>query len=163
MDDLTELTDSVRNLVARPGTFEDLFPETGEQSIVSLLLDGLAEVQLEGLLLDVTYDPDGLLDKDITPAQGSLVALFAGIRLLRAELLNRVMHARYEAGSAVYEEDYNVTLYNQILKDLAGQKDRIVKDQITGAGTYEGAFSMADQYVHRAQPWRWLQRHPAEA
>jgi hypothetical protein len=144
MDDLTDLADSVRNLVARPGTFETLFPETSEEMLTSLLLDGL-------------------LDQDITHAEGSLVALFAGIRLLRAELINRVMHARYEAGSAVYEEDYNVTLYNQILKDLAAQKDRIVKDQVAGAGNYEGAFSMADQYVHRSQPWRWAQPHPAEA
>lgn len=162
MDDLSELADSVRNLVARPGTFDTLFPETGEEFVTSLLLDGFAEAQLEGLLTDITYDEDGLLDKDITPAQGSLVALFAGIRLLRAELLNRVMHRRYEAGSAVFEEDYNVTLYNQILKDLAAQKDRLV-DGLTDEAVdgYEGIFAMADQYVHRQQPWRWIAPEPA--
>lgn len=160
MDDLTELADSVRNLVARPGTFDTLFPETTEDMVTSLLLNGLAEVQLEGLLLDVTYDDDGMLDTDITPGQGALIALFAGIRLLRAELLNRVMHRRYEAGTAVFEEDYNVTLYNQILKDLQGQKDRIVADLATEEDGYEGAFAMADQYVHRTQPWRSAP-HPA--
>ncbi|RYZ14267.1 MAG: hypothetical protein EOO70_07815 [Myxococcaceae bacterium] len=162
MDDLTELQDSVRNLVARPGTFDTLFPETKEEYITSLLLDGLAEVQLEGLLLTVSYDEDGLLDQDITTGQGALIALFAGVRLLRAELLNRVMHKRYEAGTAVFEEDYNVTLYNQILKDLTAQKDRLTADLVTSA-TYEGGFDMADQYVHRLQPWHWLQAHPADA
>ena len=161
MDDLTELHDSLRGLVARPGTFEALFPETSADHLTALLLDALAEVQLEGLLLNVDHDGDGMLEPEITSAQGALITLYAGSRLLRAELLNRVMHRRYEAGTAVFEEDYNVTLYSAILKDLQAQKDRLTADQVGEAAVY-GVFEMADQYVHRAQPWRHIGTpHPA--
>lgn len=148
MDDLTELIPTLQNHVARPGTFATLFPETTDDMLTQCLLDGLAEVQLEGLLLNVDYDGDGMLDPEITNAQGALIALFAAIRLLRAELMNRVMHRRYQAGTAIFEEDYNVTLYNTILAQLVAQKDRVTADIIDGR-TGDSIFEMADQFVRR--------------
>ncbi len=161
MDDLTELAPSLRNLLARPGTFETLFPETTEDGLLQLLLDGLAEAQREGIMKDVDYDDGGMLEPEITKAQGSLIVLYAGIRMIRAELLNRVTHRRYEAGTAVFEEDYNATLYRDILAALKAQKDKIVDDLVDGGDVF-GAFQMADQYLARIHPWQWAP-HPAEA
>lgn len=151
MDDLSELTTSLRNLVARPGTFDDTFPETTDEDLVGVLLDGFAEAHLEGLLTTVDADEDGLLDTDITRAQGALVVLLGGVRFLRSQLVNAVSHRRYEAGGAVFEEDTPVALLRDILKDLVAQKDRIVKDLGDSAGEDAGAraFFTADQYLMR--------------
>lgn len=149
MDDLSELTTSLRNLVARPGTFDDTFGETTEEDLVSVLLDGFAEAHLEGLMTTIDADESGQLDAEITRGQGALIVLLAGVRFLRGQLLNSTSHRRYEAGGAVFEEDTPVALLRDILKDLTAQKDRIVDDLVVAEDSGARAYFMADQYLIR--------------
>lgn len=152
MDDLSELTTSVRNIVARPGTFTGSFPETTDDDIIAVLLDALGEAHLEGLLLFVDADEDGMLDVDITRAQGALLVLLAGVRFLRTILLNTSSHVRYEAGPAVYEQDKSTNLLRDILADLIAQKTRVLdqlKDEAEGPNAQARAFYLADQYLIR--------------
>lgn len=152
MDDLAELTTSLRNLVARPGTFDDLFEETTDDDLVNVLLDGFAEAHLEGLFTTVDADESGVLDGEITRGQGALIVLLAGVRFLRAQLLNAVSHRRYEAKGAVFEEDTPVALLRDILKDLVAQKARLIDDLKDADSEEAGArvFAMADQYLIRS-------------
>jgi hypothetical protein len=147
IDDLRDLTDSLRNLVARPGTFTDTFPETTDDDLVAVLLDGFAEAHLEGLMTTVDADEDGLFDTEITRGQGALIVLLAGVRFLRGQLVNTTSHRRYEAGGAVFEEDTPVALLRDILKDLVAQKDRLIGDLVDAETAGAGAriFVMADQ------------------
>ncbi len=148
MDDLADAVDSLRYLVARPGTFEQFYPETTEDMVITVLVDAMAECHLEGLLLDYDADEDGALAPPITKGQAALVVLFGAVRFLRAELLNRNTSVTYKAGSASYETTQATNILRDILKGLLTQRDRAV--EISGSsGGAAAAFYMADQYLAR--------------
>lgn len=148
MTDLAQYTDSVRNIIARPGTFTDLFPETGDDHLLGVLADGLAECHLEGALLEHIVDADGLVRPQITSGQAALVVLYSGVRLIRAELLNRVTSAKYVAGPVSAETTYATNVLRDIMRALEAQKNRITTDLLAGRGAGY-AFLMADAYVAR--------------
>src|SRR5881409_674858 len=79
--DLADYTESLRNVIARPGTFADLFPETTDDGLVLVLQDALAECHLEQTLLDYEADANGLVRPTISSGQVALVMLYAGLRL----------------------------------------------------------------------------------
>jgi hypothetical protein len=147
MEELTDAVDSLRHLVARPGTFSQFFPETTEDMLIAVLNDGLAEAHLEGLLLTHESDESGYVTPALSSGQAALVTLFAAVRFLRAELINRNTQVVYEAGSAHYETTQATNILRDILKSLSGQKDRLVEG--AGAGGGARAFYMADQYLAR--------------
>jgi hypothetical protein len=147
--DLVDVVPSLRNVIARPGTFATLFPETTEADLVDVLRDGLAECHLEGILLDHTSDEFGLVDPDLDSGQAAMVLLFAGARLVRAELLNRASHKKYVAGPVSFEEDQSAQILKDILAGMAEQKTRMIAtwSQTSAAGSI---FAMADAYVVRS-------------
>jgi hypothetical protein len=146
-DDLSESLDSLRFLVARPGTFAALYPETTDDMLLQVMIDAMAEAHLEGLLLTYESDIDGLLTPALDSGQIALVILFAAVRFLTAELLNRNISVRYKAGPAEYETAQSSTLLRDLLRRLQDQKDRL----IAAVDVYGGAraFYMADQYLTR--------------
>jgi hypothetical protein len=146
-DDLSESLDSLRFAVARPGTFTTFYPETTEDMLLQVLLDGMAEAQLEGLLLDYDADESGIVSPELTSGQVAVVVLFAALRFVRAELLNRNTSVVYKAGKADYETVQATNILRDIMKALQTQKDRVVTlGAAAGAGA---AFYMADQYLAR--------------
>lgn len=146
--DLADYTESLRNVIARPGTFADLFPETTDDGLVLVLQDALAECHLEQTLINYTSDANGLVRPTLTSGQAALVVLYGGVRLIRAELLNRVTNARYVAGPVSAETTYATNILRDIMKALQAQKDRVTAIQATSGAS--SAFYMADQYVFRA-------------
>lgn len=153
MDELGEATDSLRYLVARPGTFSDFYPETTDDHLLQVLIDGMAECQLMGLLLDNASDADGILTPALTSGQAAMVTLFGAVRFLRAELINRNTSVVYEAGSAHYETTQATNILRDILKALQTQKDKVIALLGGGSGG-AAAFYMADQYLARVA-WDW--------
>lgn len=152
MSDLVDSTDSLRRVLARPGTFSTLFPETTQDDLVGVLLDGLAEVQLDGMLTEFSFDDTGTVTPDLTAPQSALVILYAGVRLIRSELLNRAQHKRYVgAGGVTFEEDQATNVLRDIMKTLNDQKERIRE---IASRDYVGAFGMVDQYFVRANEGR---------
>jgi hypothetical protein len=150
MEDLSEATESLKNLVARPGTFEIFYPETTDDMLAAVLMDGFAETQLEGLMADYAMDDDGFVTPEISRGQAALVALYAAVRFLRAELINRNTNEVYKAGSASYEYTQATNILRDILKGLLSQKDRVTAAiGAGGPGAAGAAFFMADQYLAR--------------
>ena len=148
MEELADATDSLRYLVARPGTFSDFYPETTDDMLIRVLVDGMAEAQLMGLLLDYDSDEDGILTPALSSGQAAMVTIFAAVRFLRAELINRNTQVVYEAGSTHYETTQATNILRDILKGLVNQKDAVIA--LIGAGTGgASAFYMADQYLAR--------------
>ena len=148
MEELADAVDSLKYLVARPGTFGTLFPETTDDMLAALLLDGFAEAQLMGLLSDHVADEDGIVSPEIDSGQAALVTIFAAVRFLRAELINRNFEVTYKAGSAEYHTVQSSTLLRDILASLEGQKKTVIDTGML-AGV-SSAFYMADQYLARA-------------
>jgi hypothetical protein len=151
MEELADAVTSLQYLVARPGTFATFYPETTDDMVLQCLIDGMAEAQLEGLLLTYAADEDGVLTPALSAGQAALVTLFAAVRFLRAELLNRNTSVVYEAGSAHYETTQATNILRDILKGLSAQKDALVAAASGGSGSDAGnvAFYMADQYLAR--------------
>lgn len=147
MTDLADSVDSLKRVIARPGTFASLFPETTDTDLAAVLVDGLANAQLDGLLTTHTSDEDGLVAPDLTAAQVALIVMYAAAILIRAELFNRKTHRRYEASGATFEEDQATNILRDLLKGLEGRIKAIVELAAdSGAGA---AFYMADAYYIR--------------
>lgn len=153
MTDLGDMTDSVRRAVATPGDFDTFFPDTTDDDLVGSLADAFAECQLDGFFMAGSYpatlDVDaGTVTPDLQPGHQALVVIYATVRFLRANLVNRNNIVRYQAGTAVYETQQNVTLLVEILKELTARKN----DILTKAQTYNAgvAFHMADAAFIRA-------------
>lgn len=147
--DLAIYTDSVRSILARPGTFSDLFPETTDDHLIAVLADGLAEAHLEGVLLDRLADDNYLVREPLTSGQGALLVLYAGLRLIRAELFNRVTSYKYVAGPVSSEGTYATNILRDIMKALQTQKDAVTTLILAGS-TVTSAFLMADSYIINA-------------
>lgn len=150
MDELADAVDSLKNLVARPGTFASWYPETTDDMVLAVLVDGLAECHLMGLLLDFESDDGGSIDADLSSGQGSMVVLFAAVRFMRAELFNRNTSVVYAAGTARYETTQATNILRDILKALEAQKNAIIEAIGSAGGQSEIGFFMADQYLSRA-------------
>jgi hypothetical protein len=146
--DLANYTTSVQNILARPGTFTTLFPETTSDDLVALLQDGLAECHLEFTLLGFESDDNGLVRPTMTSGQIALVILYAGIRMMRGELLNRVTSSKYTAGPVTAEISYSTNVLRDIIKDLEAQKVFITRLYASsGANSF---FQMDDAYIANA-------------
>lgn len=146
--DLANYTDSVRNVMARPGTFSALFPETTDDNLVQLLQDALAECHLEQCLLTHESDDNGLIRPALASGETALVVLYAGIRLIRGEMLNRITSAKYVAGPVSAETTYATNVLRDIMKALEAQKIQITS--LLKASSANAAFAMADAYVANA-------------
>lgn len=149
MTDLATLTPGLRNIIARPGTFTTLFPETTSADLLAVLADALAECHLEGLLTGNVADDLGVVSPDLESGQQALVTLFAGARLIRAELLNRATTRKRVAGPVSSEEQYSAQLLRDILAEMNTQKKRIIDTTSSTYSTAGAVFTMADQYVAR--------------
>lgn len=150
-DDLSESIASLRDLVATPGTFASIYPDTTKDDLIRVLADAFAECQLEGMLLKHSVDPDGYVDPPINQGELAMVIIFAAVRFMRASLLNANASVTYKAGSAEYSTSTSATLLKAILDDLKAQKDRLIDlaDQSGGPDSGNVAFYMADQYLAR--------------
>jgi hypothetical protein len=146
--DLAAYTTSVRNILARPGMFDTIFPETTDDGLVGLLQDALAECHMEATLLGYEADSNAQVRPAMMSGEIALVVLYAGIRMIRAELLNRISSSKYVAGPVSAETTYATNVLRDIMKALEVQKDAVTTKLTTlGAGM---AFFMEDQYTANA-------------
>lgn len=149
---LSTLVPQLKRFVAVAGQFDALFPDTTNNDLIGALADGYAEAQLSGFFstgnLDLTTNA---VTPDLNPAQGSLVVLFSGTRMLQAEIRNRKSHTRYEAGPVTSEVDYSSQVLTELLKQYQAEKKEIV---LTASryGSSDAIF-VADAYVERVLAW----------
>jgi hypothetical protein len=150
--DLSDSLDSLRYLIATPGTFTAAYPNTTDDMLLQVMMDGFAEAQLERIIpATYTMDEDGIVTPALTGGQIALVAIFASVRFLRVAFLNLNTAVTYKAGSAEYHTEQSGALLRDILADLRAQKDRLIAAAEGGTGSNAGnvAFFMADQYLAR--------------
>lgn len=150
MTDAADFVESLKRSVATAGTFSTNFPDTTDDDLVGVFLDGLAEAQMDGFFINpiVTYDQNGILTPDITNPQAALVVIYAQCRMIRAELLNRVNKTHYKAGSVEATSEQSSNVLTMILKDAEERKKALLlRAQVSGASS---AFVMADAYFIKA-------------
>lgn len=148
MSDLANLSESLKRRVAVPGDFADLFPNTTDDDVVGVLMDGFARAQLDGYFGSVTATDAGILTPDITRPQGSLIVLYGGVLMVQTQLLNLKNKQRYVAGPVQYETEQSASILTAILKQLNDEKVAIATLAARDGAT--AAFTMADMYFIKA-------------
>lgn len=145
MSALSLLIPALQRFVAPPGEFETLFPNAGDEDLLGSLADGFAECQLKGFFSG--YDLDVVtveVAPDVTVPQGSLIVLFAGVRILQTEIRNRKSHSKQEANGLVNEVDYSAAVLTELLKEYQAEKLELIS-RATKYGASD-VFVMADAY-----------------
>lgn len=148
--DLSDYTDWLRRSVGTPGNFDALFPNTSDDDLIGVLEDSLGEAQMDGFLISPTlYETlDGTVTPSLTRPQLALLMMYASVRFMRADLLNRKNRVHYEAGGAVYETEQAASIITELLKEATARKKEILLLQQNGAGGT--IFYMADAYLAKA-------------
>lgn len=157
-----DLVEPLKREIAVPGTFDGAFPDTTDDDLVASLADALGEAQLDGFFQTTTVDVDA--DYEVTPdlsgAAGALLVIYAGSRILRAQLRALTSNQRYKAGNVEYETSRPANMLRDELALLAGRK----KDLLTVARSSGRTIYQLDAYLGRSQTdWAALGAfHPYE-
>lgn len=154
MTDLAELVEPLKREVAVPGTFSAAFPDTTDDDLAASLLDAFAQAQLDGFLLKTDADDNGVTSPDLSRGAQGLLVLYAGIRFLTTDLLNRKSHTRYEAGGAVFEQDQGASILVEALKNLQAKKASIIALAQAQARTMIGTTIVDGYYIKATDFYR---------
>lgn len=150
MTNLADLVGPLKREVAVPGTFASLFPLTTDLDLAAALLDAFAQAQLDGFMTTNTATDAGVVSPGLSRGAAALVVIYAGIRFLTTDLVNRKSHTRYEAaGGAVFEQDQGASILVEALKGLRAKKDALIAAAQAGARASIG-ITMVDGYVVKA-------------
>lgn len=150
MSDLADLIETFKRAVARPGTFAVNYPETTDDDLAGSLMDAFGESQLDGFFTTgYVLDLDSaFVDPDLTQAEGRLLVIYAAIRFIEVELLNRPVSTDAQAGKASFRQEFSSNLLRALLDSLQKRRAQLV-DKLANSGA-SSAFYMADQYYLRA-------------
>lgn len=153
---LSTLVPALKRELAVPGTFADVFPDTGERDLRGALADGFAEAQLSGFFGDVTltYDgvadpPDWTTDPDLSLSGGALIVIITSIRFIRAQLRNLPTSQRYKAGPVEMETQKAASLLKGELDYLTERLDRLIANAQAAARSSAGLATVFDNYIAR--------------
>lgn len=152
MTALSTLTDALKRELAVPGTFDDVFPDTGDSDLVGSLADGFAEAQLQGFFPTMSLTQNGggwETSEDLSLSGGALIVIFASMRTIRAQLRNLKTVEKYKAGAAEFETQQAATILKAELDFLQKRLDDIIAAARTAtrvSGTLAGVY---DNYLSR--------------
>lgn len=130
--DLDDYVPSLQREVNPPGTA--IF-DVSDDVWVGYLTDAFWEARMDGFMAGYTCDEDG----SVTPLAGggadlprqyvALIVLYAGVRILRTQILNTKTLFRAKAGPTEFEQQNSATMLAEMLKQLAAAKQQLI-DQI---------------------------------
>lgn len=128
--DLSDYTDVLRREISPPGS--TVFAGVGDDVLTGYLSDALWEARLDGFVTGYKADPDGIVTPeddnapDITRDLIALLVIYAGIRILRNQILNTNTRFVAKAGPVEYETENSATMLVEMLKQLKSIKDRLL-------------------------------------
>lgn len=144
--DLSDYVDALRREIAPPGS--TTFASVSDDTLVGYLADAFWEVRLDGFVEPFSADPNGIIlpvndpqvtqgvtDYDVTPydpnadisrPEIALVILYAGIKIIRNQLMVQSSRLRAKAGPVEFERDYSANLLVEMLKELQATRQRLL-------------------------------------
>jgi hypothetical protein len=129
--DLSDYIDSLKREVTPLGS--TMFDGVANSVWLGYLTDAFWEARLDGLMPGYSCDSEGICTKDSDPDADlpreyiALVVLYAGIRVLRNQILN-TSDLRTKAGPVEYEKQTSATMLAEMLKQLRDTKNRIIEE-----------------------------------
>jgi hypothetical protein len=124
--DLSELIPSLKREVSTPGNEETTFPDADDDSWLGYLSDAFWSARLDGMLAGYTA-ADGIVTPDIDGELQQLVILYAGMAIIRVELLRMQTKFRSKAGPVEYEVEQAATVLKGILDDMTARKALVLQ------------------------------------
>jgi hypothetical protein len=144
--DLADYTDTLRREVSPPGS--TTFAAVADDVLVGYLTDAFWEVKLDGFVEPWVADIDGVVipasdfeaqtsagpytPTDYDPAvdmprdQVALVVLYAGIKILRNNLISTNTRLSARAGPVEFTTENSANVMTEMLRELTAIKDRLL-------------------------------------
>lgn len=155
--DLSEFTDSLRREIT-PVDGDAL--AINDDGLVGYLVDAFWEAHLDGFVQDYVANEDGIVTPDLPRQYVALCVLYAGIKVLKLQLVNTEAHFRATAGPVGFETRLSASVMAEMLRQLQHRKDNLqealertdayVVDALTtrtlSLGSYGGWANLGDVY-----------------
>jgi len=137
-----------------------LYGAVADEDWVGYLTDAFWEARLDGFMENYSADEDGLVEStdggaDLDRKYVALVVLYAGIRVLRNQILNMNTGFRAKAGPVEFEQENSATMLAEMLKQLRLMKDRLLEElEDAEAGTSTLALdALSTRILYPASYW----------
>lgn len=131
--DLGDLIETLRREVSQPGAETTTFPDANDDTFLGHLQDAFWEARLDGMLDGFVEDgagsvaPSTVGDDDLTRDLQQLVVLYAGIRILRNQLIAINTVFRAKAGPVEFETQKSAQLLKGILDELKSRRSLVLQ------------------------------------
>ncbi len=125
--DLNDLVEPFKREVAVPGTFADTYPSTTDEMLAASLADAFGQAQLDGWFGSYLVDPQAYtVDPELSAPAQALVVVYAGMRLIRARIMELTTSTRYKAGPVEYETARSAAVLKDLLAGLTSRRDQLL-------------------------------------
>jgi hypothetical protein len=165
--DLAELVEPLKREVAVPGEFDTVFPNTANNDLAGGLADGFAQAQLDGffgtMAVDLTDPAHPTVTPGLSSAGGAVCVLYAGERMIRAQLRNLKTVVKYEAAGAIYDVEQAASVLSQELRDLTQRRKDMLANILRQQRAAGSSVYVSDGYLIRAfgyWPWGYTGEFP---
>lgn len=103
-------------------------------ALTSYLTDAFWEARLDGFFVGYTVDTNGIVTnmnggEDLDRKWVALIVLYAGIKILRNQILNTKTQFKAKAGPVEFEQAVSATMLAEMLKQLRESKAQILAEQ----------------------------------
>lgn len=147
MTELSDLVEAYKREVSVPGAFSEEFPTVTDEAIRAALGDAFGEAQIDGFFGKMVLDTDDWsVSPDLSTAGAALVVIYAGLRVLRQQIMRLSVGASYKAGPVEYESRQSAAALTEMLRQLERRKNQIIEQATRSTGT---SVFMLDAYASR--------------
>lgn len=154
MTAMSTLVPALKRELAIPGTFDDLFPDTGTNDLIGSLADAYSQAKLDGWFKDVVLDTEAFTTTpDLSEAGGAVVVIYASTRFIRSQLRAITSNETYKAGSVEYSVSHPASLLKAELDFLQQRLKDIVSNAQRAARTCTAM--VFDGYLQRTSAGDW--------
>lgn len=127
MTELADLVEAYKREVSIPGAFATDFPTVTDEAIQGALGDAFAEAQIDGFFGKMQLDTDDwVITPDLSTAGAALVVSYAGIRVLRQQILAQARGTTYKAPGLEYTVTPSASVLSELLRQLLARRDAIL-------------------------------------
>ena len=132
--ELSEYTDSLRRAITPLGS--DKYADISDAVLTDYLTDAFWQGRLDGFYVGYTADEDGTVepiepgDPEFDRAWVSLVILYAAVSILANQILATSTRFSAKAGPVEFEQENSASVLNEMLKQLAAAKQRIIDQML---------------------------------
>lgn len=142
--DLGDLIETLRREVSQPGAETSTFPDATDDTFLGHLQDAFWEARLDGMLAgydetDGSVSPEDVDDVELSRDLQQLVVLYAGIRIIRNQLLAMNTNFRAKAGSVEFETAKSASVLKGILEELQKRRNTVLV-RLSDLGAVEDAY-----------------------